>query len=57
MVKSDTMKFTKAVYDVMYEIFEVANSWLVHCVHESLRNRMKPEEQKSNRAATIAGAT
>ncbi len=53
----DTMKFTKAVYDVVYEIFEVANSWLLHRVHESMRKRMKREEEKSNRAATIAGAT
>jgi hypothetical protein len=40
------MKFTKAVYDVVYEIFEVANSWLVHRVHESLRKKMEREEEK-----------
>jgi hypothetical protein len=32
--------FTKHVYDVAYEIFDVANSWLLHRVHESLRRRI-----------------
>lgn len=36
----DTMKFTKAVYGVALEIFEVANSWLLDRVHDSLRKRM-----------------
>jgi hypothetical protein len=38
-----TMKFTKGVYDVAYEIFDVANSWLIHRVEESLQKRMKRE--------------
>jgi hypothetical protein len=38
-----TMKFTKAVYGVAYEIFDVASSWLLHRVHESLRRRIKEE--------------
>jgi hypothetical protein len=37
---ADTMKFTKEVYGVAYEIFEVANSWLLHRVHESLREHL-----------------
>ena len=36
-----SMKFTKKVYDVAYEIFDVANSWLIHRVEASLRKRMK----------------
>ncbi|HLJ45458.1 MAG TPA: hypothetical protein VKU01_05600 [Bryobacteraceae bacterium] len=39
----DTMRFTKAVYGVAYEIFDVASSWLLHRVHESLRKRMKAQ--------------
>ena len=39
----DTMKFSKAVYSVVYEIFDVANFWLLHRVNESLRTRMKRE--------------
>jgi hypothetical protein len=39
----DTTKFTKEVYDVVYEIFDVANSRLQHRVHESLRKQMKRE--------------
>jgi hypothetical protein len=35
----ETMKFTKKVYGVAYEIFEVASSWLVHRIHESMRKR------------------
>lgn len=38
-----TMKFTKKVYGVALEIFEVANSWLQHRVHESLRRHMQRE--------------
>lgn len=38
-----SMKFTKRVYDVAYEIFDVANSWLIHRVEESLKKRMKRE--------------
>ena len=32
----ETMKFTKAVYNVVYEIFDVANSWLLQRVLEDL---------------------
>ncbi len=39
--RPDTMKFTKGVYGVAYEIFDVASSWLLHRVHQSLRNHMK----------------
>jgi len=38
-----TTKFTKGVYGVVYEIFDVTTSWLLHRVHESLRKRMKRE--------------
>jgi hypothetical protein len=38
-----TMKFTKGVYDVAYEIFDVANSWLIHRVEVSLKKRMERE--------------
>ena len=38
-----TMKFTKHVYNVAYEIFDVANSWLLHQVHESLRKAMQKD--------------
>lgn len=41
--RPETMKFTKAVYGVAFEIFDVANSWLVHRVHESIRKDMKRE--------------
>jgi hypothetical protein len=38
-----SMKFTKGVCEVAYEIFDVANSWLIHRVEESLKKRMKRE--------------
>lgn len=40
-----TMKFTKRVYGVAYEIFDVANSWLLHCVMESLSKKLKVKEK------------
>ena len=39
----NSAKFTKRVYGVVYEIFDVANSWLEHRVNESLRSKMKRE--------------
>jgi hypothetical protein len=37
----ETTTFTKGVYGVALEIFEVANSWLLERVHESIREHMK----------------
>jgi hypothetical protein len=37
------MRFSKAAYDVVHEVFDVATSWLLYRVHESLRKRMKRE--------------
>jgi hypothetical protein len=37
------MNFTKAVYSVAYEIFDVANSWLPHRVEKSLSKNMEKE--------------
>ena len=34
-------KFSKDVYGVILEVFEVATSWLLHRIERSLRNRMK----------------
>ncbi len=39
----ETMKFTKTVYGVAYEIFDVANSWLLDKVHTSLWKQMEKE--------------
>jgi len=38
-----TTMFNKGTYRIMYEIADVASSWIVHHVHESLRKRMKRE--------------
>jgi len=35
------LKFTKGVFNVVFEIFEVANSWLLHRVERSLLKRME----------------
>jgi hypothetical protein len=37
------LKFSKGVYGVVLEIFEVATSWLLHRIEQSLRKRMKRE--------------
>jgi hypothetical protein len=34
-------KFSKDVYDIILEVFEVATSWLLHRVERSLHDRMK----------------
>lgn len=41
--RPETMRFTRKVYGVVYEIFEVASSWLLHRIHEDLRRRMERE--------------
>jgi hypothetical protein len=37
--KGKPVKFTKGVFIVVFEIFEVANSWLLHRVETSTRKR------------------
>ncbi len=44
--RSDPLKFTKGLYGVVYEIAEVANSWLLHRVEKNLLKAMKKEEKK-----------
>jgi hypothetical protein len=36
-------RFSKRHFDVVFEVFEVANSWLLHQVEQSLKKRMKRE--------------
>ena len=40
----DTLKFTKKVFGVAEEIFEVAHSWLLHHLTEELRARLEVED-------------
>jgi len=35
--------FSKGTWNVIYEIFEVANSWLLHHVHRNILRRMERE--------------
>ena len=44
--RSEPMKFSKAVWEVVYEIFDVANSWLTHHVHQRLAKAMAREEMR-----------
>jgi len=37
--KDRPLKFTKGVFNVVFEIFEVANNWLLHHVETSIRKR------------------
>jgi hypothetical protein len=41
--KKRPVKFTKGVFNVAFEIFEVANSWLLHYVEKSIRKRTERE--------------
>jgi|ERR1039457_4696633 hypothetical protein len=45
--RPDTMKFTRKVYGVAYEIFDVANSWLLHCVNQSLSGALARIEKRN----------
>jgi hypothetical protein len=37
-------KFSKQVFDVIVEVFEVATDWLVHRVHQGLKKRLEKEK-------------
>lgn len=41
--RSTPHRFTKGVYEVVYEVFDVANSWLLHRVEQSLLKTMGKE--------------
>ena len=43
--RSDPLKFTKGVYEIVCEITDVANSWLLHRIEKSLLKRMEKEEK------------
>jgi hypothetical protein len=43
------LKFTKGVFNVVFEIFEVANDWLQHHVHKSLLKGVERREQGSRK--------
>jgi hypothetical protein len=42
--RPETLKFTKKVYGVALEIFDVTRSWLYHHITEDLRARLENEE-------------
>lgn len=46
--KPESTKFTKGVYGAVYEIFDVANSWLINRVMESLERHMAREKRKKS---------
>jgi hypothetical protein len=46
MERENTTKFSKGTYDVVFEIFDVASSWLVHRVERSIRRSMEREEKR-----------
>jgi hypothetical protein len=42
--RSNSMKFTKGLYEVVYEIAKVANSWMLHEVEKNLLRAMRREK-------------
>lgn len=44
---SDPLRFTKRIYGVVYEVIDVANSWLLRRVEKDLLRAMKKEELAS----------
>ena len=46
-----TMKFSKGTYDVVYEICDVANSWLLRRIEQGLLKAMEREERKGKTAS------
>lgn len=52
--KQRPLKFTKGVFNVVFEIFEVANSWLLHRVEESLLKRVNREGRLAHSRPVLA---
>jgi len=44
--KEKPLKFTKGVFDAVFEIFEVANDWLLHHVHKSILKGIERREKR-----------
>jgi hypothetical protein len=49
------LKFTKGVFNVVFEVFEVANDWLLHHVHKSVLKKMERSENAAP-ALSLNGA-
>jgi hypothetical protein len=45
-VDADSVKFNKATYDIVYEVFDVATKWLLHHVHQSMLRRIERREKR-----------
>ena len=45
--KDKPLKFTKEVFDVVFEIFEVATDWLLHHLHKSMLKKIERAEKRS----------
>jgi hypothetical protein len=45
------LKFTKKVYEIIYEVNEVAISWLLHRVEKSLLSAMERAKKKGSKTA------
>ena len=45
--RSEPLKFTKGVYGVVYEVFDVAISWLQHEVEQGILKAMKRQKRAS----------
>jgi len=43
--RPETLRFTSNTYKVAYEVFDVANLWLLHRVRESLRKSFEREDR------------
>jgi len=52
--RSDPLRFTKGVYGVVFEVFDLANSKLLHRVEKSLLKAMEKENKASKAAAAAA---
>lgn len=47
--RSETTPFNKATFEVVYEIYEVANSWLVQHVESNIAKRLQREDTRARR--------
>jgi len=45
------MKFSKLTFAAVYEVFEVANDWLLNCIHRDIAKRMAREEKRQQSMA------
>jgi hypothetical protein len=51
----DRIRFSKAQFDAVFEVFDVANSWLLHRINQRLLKKLERENKRSGSRGRAQG--